>query len=126
MELTLLGTGCPKVDYKRFGPSNLIKSKKEYLLMNYKPIIIILGEPYSVFIEIFFKSYKNFIQKKYKIPIILVGSYKLLKSQMKFFGYKYAINILKEEEIGSVKDNKVINSRLSELSKTQSFEELYT
>ena len=77
--------------------------------MNYKPIIIILGEPYSVFIEIFFKSYKNFIQKKYKIPIILVGSYKLLKSQMKFFGYKYAINILKEEEIGSVKDNKVIN-----------------
>ena len=28
MELILLGTGCPKVDYKRFGPSNLIKSKK--------------------------------------------------------------------------------------------------
>ena len=28
MELTLLGTGCPKVDYKRFGPSNLITSKQ--------------------------------------------------------------------------------------------------
>ena len=28
MELTLLGTGCPKVDYKRFGPSNLITSNK--------------------------------------------------------------------------------------------------
>ena len=29
MELTLLGTGCPKVDYKRFGPSNLISSQKK-------------------------------------------------------------------------------------------------
>ena len=28
MELILLGTGCPKVDYKRFGPSNLISTKK--------------------------------------------------------------------------------------------------
>ena len=24
MELILLGTGCPKVDYKRFGPANLV------------------------------------------------------------------------------------------------------
>ena len=77
--------------------------------MNYKPIIIILGEPYSVFIEIFFKSYKNFILKRYRIPIVLVGSFKLLKSQMKFFGYKYKINLLKEDEIASVKDNKTIN-----------------
>ena len=77
--------------------------------MNYKPIIIILGEPYSVFIEIFFKSYKNFILKKYRIPIILVGSFTLLKSQMKFFGYKFKINLLKEDEIESVKDNRTIN-----------------
>jgi hypothetical protein len=28
MELTLLGTGCPKVDYKRFGPANLISTNK--------------------------------------------------------------------------------------------------
>ena len=34
MELTLLGTGCPKVDYKRFGPSNLIKSKKTKILVD--------------------------------------------------------------------------------------------
>ena len=32
MELTLLGTGCPKVDYKRFGPANLISSKKAKIL----------------------------------------------------------------------------------------------
>ena len=34
MLLTLLGTGCPKVDYKRFGPSNLISSKKTNILVD--------------------------------------------------------------------------------------------
>ena len=33
MELTLLGTGCPKVDYKRFGPANLISTKKTKILV---------------------------------------------------------------------------------------------
>lgn len=34
MQLTLLGTGCPKVDYKRFGPSNLVSSKKTNILVD--------------------------------------------------------------------------------------------
>ena len=34
MELTLLGTGCPSVDHKRFGPSNLITSKKTKVLVD--------------------------------------------------------------------------------------------
>ena len=34
MELTLLGTGCPKVDYKRFGPSNLVTTKKTKILID--------------------------------------------------------------------------------------------
>lgn len=34
MELTLLGTGCPSVDYKRFGPSNLVTSKKAKILID--------------------------------------------------------------------------------------------
>ena len=34
MELTLLGTGCPKVDFKRFGPSNLIQTKKTKILVD--------------------------------------------------------------------------------------------
>jgi len=34
MLLTLLGTGCPKVDYKRFGPCNLISSKKCNILVD--------------------------------------------------------------------------------------------
>ena len=34
MKLTLLGTGCPKVDHKRFGPSNLISSAKTQILVD--------------------------------------------------------------------------------------------
>ena len=34
MELTLLGTGCPKVDYKRFGPANLISTKMTNILVD--------------------------------------------------------------------------------------------
>ena len=34
MELTLLGTGCPKVDYKRFGPSNLLSTTDAKILID--------------------------------------------------------------------------------------------
>ena len=34
MELTLLGTGCPKVDFKRFGPANLITTDKCKVLVD--------------------------------------------------------------------------------------------
>ena len=34
MELILLGTGCPKVDYKRFGPANLISTKTTNILVD--------------------------------------------------------------------------------------------
>ena len=34
MQLTLLGTGCPKVDYKRFGPSNLISTSQSLILVD--------------------------------------------------------------------------------------------
>ena len=34
MQLTLLGTGCPKVDHKRFGPSNLVSSSKAHILVD--------------------------------------------------------------------------------------------
>ena len=51
--------------------------------MNYKPLLILLGEPYSVFIELFLKTYKKYILKnKIKIPVILVGSYKLFANEI--------------------------------------------
>ena len=34
MELTLLGTGCPSVDSKRFGSANLISTKKTKILVD--------------------------------------------------------------------------------------------
>jgi ribonuclease Z len=34
MQLILLGTGCPKVDHKRFGPSNLVLTKKSKILVD--------------------------------------------------------------------------------------------
>ena len=34
MQLTLLGTGCPKVDYRRFGPANLITTNKSKVLID--------------------------------------------------------------------------------------------
>ena len=41
--------------------------------MNYKPILIVHGEPNSIFLEIFFKSLKY---KKFKNPLILICSQK--------------------------------------------------
>ena len=78
--------------------------------MNYKPLLILLGEPYSVFIELFLKTYKKYILKnKIKIPIILVGSYKLFEKQMKYFNYNFDINLINERSIDKVKNNKKIN-----------------
>ena len=48
--------------------------------MNFDPILIIHGEPNSIFSEILFKSLKKIKVKK---PIILISSSKLLKYHMK-------------------------------------------
>ena len=48
--------------------------------MVYKPIIVVAGEPNSIFSEIFFKSLRY---KKFKSPIVLIASYKLIQLQMK-------------------------------------------
>ena len=77
--------------------------------MNFKPIIIVLGEPYSIFTEIFFKSIKNKKIKKIKYKIILIGSKKLLLYQMVKLGYKYKINEVKKNNINdiSLKNNTI-------------------
>ena len=62
--------------------------------MSCKPIIIVAGEPNSVFLEIFFKSLKF---KKYKSPLIIVCSKKLLQGQMKKLKFNYKINIVDKD-----------------------------
>ena len=58
--------------------------------MNYSPILIVSGEPNSIFLEIFFKILK----KKIKSPLILISSKKLLELQMKKFKFKKKIKLL--------------------------------
>ena len=76
--------------------------------MNYKPLLIVLGEPRSVFIEIFLKAYKK-LRKKIKRPIILIGSLKLLEKQLNYFNYNYNINEINENKINLIKNNNNIN-----------------
>ena len=54
--------------------------------MNKNPILIVAGEPYSIFSEIFFKSLKKLNLNR---PIVLIASKKLFQKQMKKLGYKY-------------------------------------
>ena len=57
--------------------------------MSKEPIIIVSGEPNSVFLEIFFKSIKN---NSYKSPLIIITSKKLLQEQMKELDFSIKIN----------------------------------
>ena len=59
--------------------------------MKNKPIIILNGEPNSIFLEILFKSLKK---KNYKSPIILVSSYELIKFYMRKLKFNKKINII--------------------------------
>ena len=75
--------------------------------MNYKPIIIVAGEPNSIFLEIFFKALKY---KKYKSPMILICSLKILNLQMEKFKIKKKINLLEISKLKSYNlNNKSIN-----------------
>ena len=69
--------------------------------MNYKPIIIVAGEPNSIFFELFFKV----IKKKIKSPIILIASKKLITNQAKILKKKVNFSIISEFEIIKKKNN---------------------
>ena len=75
--------------------------------MNYSPILIVSGEPNSVFLELFFKVLKK---DKIKSPIILISSKKLLTLQMQKLEFKKKIKLLQVSKLRSYKlDNKTIN-----------------
>ena len=71
--------------------------------MKYKPIIIVAGEPNSIFLEIFLKTIKKI---KINHPIILIVSSKLLKSQMAKLKIYKKINILNNQNLLKLKYNK--------------------
>ena len=75
--------------------------------MSYKPILIVAGEPNSIFFEIFFKSLsKNY----FKSPIIMIASQKLLNKQMKKLGFDFKINLINKNYLNlNNLNNKQIN-----------------
>ena len=74
--------------------------------MNNKPLLIVAGEPFSIFSEIFLKSIKN---KIYKKPIILIISKNLFIQQMKKLNFKVKINIINKENfnLNDIKKKKI-------------------
>ena len=75
--------------------------------MNYKPILIIAGEPNSIFSEILIKALKRI---KIDNPIILICSYNLIKRQMKKLKLKKKKKILDPSKIRKYNlNNKTIN-----------------
>ena len=63
--------------------------------MKNNPLLIVLGEPNSIFSEILFKTFKKNIFKKLSRPILIIGSIDLLKSQMKYLKYSFKIKEIK-------------------------------
>ena len=67
-----------------------------------KAILVVAGEPYSVFSEILFKLYKRY---QLKNPLVTIASYKLFRKQMKLLNYKIPFNIINKNF--SYKDLKI-------------------
>ena len=70
--------------------------------MKNKPILIVAGETKSIFFEIFFKTLKY---NKFKSPLILLGSLKLIKSQMIKFRVKKKIKLIHINDLKKIKLN---------------------
>ena len=92
--------------------------------MNFKPIVIVAGEPNSIFFEIFLKKIKN---NKFKSPIILICSKKLLFKQAKILNQKVKFNEI-NKNITSIKNYKYKKLNLIDVSFNQSraFEKIST
>ncbi len=75
----------------------IIKNLKISLMSkNYKPILIVAGDPQSVFLEIFFKTIKRV---KIRNPLVLIVNKNILLNQLKMLKFNFKINELKNEKI---------------------------
>jgi 4-hydroxythreonine-4-phosphate dehydrogenase len=92
--------------------------------MSYSPILIVAGEPNSIFLEIFFKVLKN---NKILSPLILITSSKLLEMQMKKLKFKKKIKLLDPLLLEKYKlDNKSINLINVKYNPGKAFEKIST
>ena len=90
--------------------------------MSYSPILIVHGEPNSIFFEIFIKANSH---NKIKSPIILISSEKLLKLQMRKLRVKKKIKILNQKNLDFKKlNNKSINLININFNQKKAFEKI--
>ena len=78
-------------------------------MKKYKPIIIVSGEPNSIFLEILFKFFKSKKFNYFKKTIILIGSYDLSLIQMKKLKYNFNFNVIKNINESKKKKINIIN-----------------
>ena len=72
--------------------------------MKNKSIVIVCGDPKSTFNEILIKTLNNKVLKNIKVPIVIVGSKKLLENEFKKL--KIKVNLQKfEDKINLIKKN---------------------
>ena len=67
--------------------------------MKNKPIILVAGEPNSIFLEIFFKTIRS---NKFRSPLVLICSLSVLKLHMKKLNFKKKINIINISNINNI------------------------
>ena len=76
--------------------------------MKNKPILILAGDPKSIFFEIFFKFLKK--EKKLKSPLILVASNIILKNEMRKFKFSKKIRFINSQNL---EKNKLNNNKIN-------------
>jgi len=92
--------------------------------MKTKPILIVAGEPNSIFIEILIKS---LLKKKIKSPILLIVSIKVFLLQIKKLKINFPFKIIEENNLGNfILDNKKLNIININYNTTQAFEKIST
>jgi 4-hydroxythreonine-4-phosphate dehydrogenase len=64
--------------------------------VNFKPIIIVAGEPNSIFFEIFLKVINK---NEFKCPIILIASKNIILKQSKILKKKISFNLINESDV---------------------------
>ena len=90
--------------------------------MSYKPIILVAGEPNSIFFEILFKILKK---KKIKSPLVIIASHRILSLQMEKLNFKKKIKILNLKEITNYKlNNNSINLINVDYNQKKAFEKI--
>ena len=90
--------------------------------MKNDPIIIVSGEPNSIFLEIFFKTIKS---HKFKRPMVLICSLKLLKLQMNKLKFKRKIKIIQHSDLKVMKlNNSTINLINIKYNQKKAFEKI--